>query len=80
MLYDIHNNRKNHPFHNGRQKGNVSFNNALNTFLFTLYGIRHIVKEYSDKERENLMPPLQARDILYAPSHRQDSICQVGSI
>ena len=44
-----------------------------------LYGIRHMVKDHSDSERENPLPPqgysfqLAARVLLYAPSHRQDS-------
>ena len=33
-------------------KGNVLFNNALNTFYLQLYGIRHIVKDHSDSEKE----------------------------
>ena len=34
---------------NGRKEGNVSFNDALNTFYLRLYGVRHMVKD-SDKE------------------------------
>ena len=39
----------------------ILFNDALNTFDLQLYGVRHIVKYHS------------TRDILYTPSHRQDS-------
>ena len=61
-----------------RKEGNVLFNDALITFYLRLYGIRHMVKDHSDSERGNLLPPhmlpLQAaRVILYAPSHRQDN-------
>ena len=31
---------------------NVLFNNALNTFYLWLYGVRHMVKDHSDSERE----------------------------
>ena len=64
------------------KEGNILFNNALNTFYVRLYGIRHMVKDHSDSERANPLPPhgllfsikLTARVILYAPSHRQDNI------
>ena len=39
-------------------EGNVLFNDALNTFYLRLYGVRHImVKNHSDSERENPLPP-----------------------
>ena len=41
----------------GRKEGNVLFNNALNTFYLRLYGVRHMVKDHSDNERGNLLPP-----------------------
>ena len=31
---------------------NVLFNDALNTFYLRLYGVRHMVKDHSDSERE----------------------------
>ena len=31
--------------------GNVSFNDALNTFYLRLYGVRHMVKDHSDSEK-----------------------------
>ena len=31
---------------------NVLFNDALNTFYLWLYGVRHMVKDHSDSERE----------------------------
>ena len=39
------------------RKENVFFNDALNTFYLRLYGVRHIVKDYSDSERGNPLPP-----------------------
>ena len=41
-----------------KEEGNVLFNDALNTFYLQLYGIRHMVKDNSDNERRNLLPPL----------------------
>ena len=62
-----------------RKEGNVLFNDALNTFHLRLYGVGHMVKDHSDSETGNPLPPqgysfrLTARVLLYAPSHRQDS-------
>ena len=46
-------------------------------FLLRLYGVRHMVKDHSDSEKGNPLPPhrllFAARVLLYAPSHRQDS-------
>ena len=36
---------------------NVLFNYALNTFYLRLYGIRHMVKDHSDSEKGNPLPP-----------------------
>ena len=33
------------------------FNDALNTFYLRLYGIRHMVKDHSDSEKGNPLPP-----------------------
>ena len=41
----------------GRKEGNVLFNDALNTFYLQLYGVRHMVKNHTDSERGNLLPP-----------------------
>ena len=35
-----------------RKEGNVLFNDTLNTFYLQLYGIRHMVKDYSDSQEE----------------------------
>ena len=39
-----------------RKEGNVLFNDALNTF-YLHYGVTHIVKDYSDREKGNLLLP-----------------------
>ena len=41
----------------GRKEGNILFNDALNTFYLRLYGVRHMVKDYSDSEKGNPLPP-----------------------
>ena len=41
----------------GRKEGNVLFNDALNTFYLQLYGFGHMVKDHSDSERGNPLPP-----------------------
>ena len=38
-------------------EGNVLFNDALNTFYLRLYGVRQMVKDHSDSERGNPLPP-----------------------
>ena len=64
---------------NCRKAGTVLFNDALNTFHLRLCGVRHMVKDHSDSERVNPLPPyellfpINSKVILYAPSHRQDS-------
>ena len=40
---------------NGERERNVLFNDTLNTFYLRLYGVRHMVKDHSD--RENPLPP-----------------------
>ena len=40
----------------GRER-NVLFNDVLNTFYLRLYGVRHIVKDHSDSEKGNPLPP-----------------------
>ena len=69
-----------HWLNHRERERNVLFNDALNTFYLRLYGIRHMVKDHSDSEKGNTLPPhrlllsiLTARVLLYAPSHRQDN-------
>ena len=39
-------------------EGNVLFNDILNTFYLRLYCVGHMVKDHSDSERGNSLPPL----------------------
>ena len=52
----------------GRKEGNVLFNDALITFHLRLYGVRHMVKDHSDSERGNPLPPLRLPFPLAGPS------------
>ena len=36
---------------------NILFNDALNTFYLQLYGVRYMVKDHSDSEKGNPVPP-----------------------
>ena len=40
-----------------RKERNVLFNDTLSTFYLWLYGIKLTVKDHSDSERGNLLPP-----------------------
>ena len=42
---------------NRERERNVLFNDALNTFYLRLYGVRHMVKDHSDSEKGNPLPP-----------------------
>ena len=49
---------------------NVIFNDALSLFYLQLYGVRHMVNDHKDYEKENLLPPL-----LYSISSKGSFIC-----
>ena len=60
--------------HEGRKegkKGNVLFNDILNTFYLRLYGVGHMVIDHSDSERGNplsphwLLFPISSKDSVY---------------
>ena len=53
----------------GRKEGHFLFNDALNTFYLLLYGVIHMVKNHSDSERRNPLPP----NGLLFPISRQDN-------
>ena len=55
-----------------RKEGNILFNDALNTFYLRLYGIKHMVKDYSDSERGN---PLLPHGLLFPISSKGSFIC-----
>ena len=48
------------------------FNDALNTFYLRLYGVEHMVKDHSDSERGNLLPPHR---LLFSISSKGSFIC-----
>ena len=56
----------------GRKEGNILFNDALNTFYLRLYGVGHMVKDHSDSERGNPLPPHR---LLFPISSKGSFIC-----
>ena len=56
-----------------RKKGNVLFNNTLNTFYLLLHGVGHMVEDHSDNERGNLLLPLHG--LLFPISSKGSFIC-----
>ena len=44
-------------FRVSERERNVLFNDTLNTFYLRLYGVRHMVKDHSDSEKGNPLPP-----------------------
>ena len=53
---------------------NVLFNDALNTFYLRLYGVRHMVKDHSDSERGNPLPPHR---LLFPINSKGSFICTI---
>ena len=53
-------------------EGNVLFNDTLNTFYLRLYGVTHMVKDHSESERGNLLPP---HGLLFPISSKGSFIC-----
>ena len=62
----------NYVSNEGRKKGHILLNDALNTFLLRLYGVRHMVKDHSDSERQNPLPPYR---IHFPNSSKASFIC-----
>ena len=65
-------------------EGKILFNDALNTLYLQLYGIRHVVKDHSDREETCCRHIgysfwLASKVLLYASSHRQDNTHQSWS-
>ena len=58
----------------GNGNGNVLFNDALNTFYLRLYGVRHMVKDHSDSERGNPLPPHR---LLFPINSKGSFICTI---
>ena len=55
-----------------RKEGHFLFNDALNTFYLQLYGVRHMVKDHSDSEKGNLLPPHR---LLFTINSKGSFIC-----
>ena len=62
------------PLLEGRKEGNVLFNDALNTFYLRLYGVRHMVKDHSDSEKGNPLPPHR---LLFTINSKVSFICTI---
>ena len=50
------------------------FNDALNTFYLRLYGVRHMVKDHSDSEKGNPLPPHR---LLLSINNKGSFICTI---
>ena len=55
-----------------RKEGNVLFNDALNTFYLRLHGVGHMIKDHSDSERGNPLPP---HGLLFTINSKSCFIC-----
>ena len=55
-----------------RKEGNVLFNDALNTLYLRVYGVRNMVKDNSDNERGNPLPP---HGVIFPISSKGSFIC-----
>ena len=58
----------------GEREKNVLFNDALNTFYLRLYGVRHMVKDHSDSEKGNPLPPHR---LLFPINSKGSFICTI---
>ena len=58
----------------GRKEGNVLFKDTLNTFYLRLYGVIHMVKDHSESERGNPLPP---HGLLFPISSKGSFICTI---
>ena len=58
----------------GRKEGHFLFNDALNTFYLQLYGAGYMVKDHSDSERGNLLPP---HGLLFLINSKGSFICTI---
>ena len=68
------NGRSYKPLRMYRKEGNVLFNDTLNTFYLRLYGVRHMVKDHSDSEKGNPLPPHR---LLFPISSKGSFICTI---
>ena len=56
------------------KEGNILFNDTINTFYLRLYGVRHMVKDHSDSEKGNLLPP---HTLLFPINSKGSFICTI---
>ena len=66
--------RENERERERERERDVLFNDALNTFYLRLYGVRHMVKDHSDSERGNPLPP---HSLLFPISRKGSFICTI---
>ena len=57
LVAHAHTRTHTHTQRERERERNVLFNDALNTFYLRLYGVRHMVKDHSDSEKGNPLPP-----------------------
>ena len=57
----------------GRRNSDL-FNDALNTFYLRLYGVGHMVKDHSDSQRGNPLPP---HGLLFPINSNDSFICTI---
>ena len=62
------------PLDQGWKEGTVLFNDALDTFYLWLYGVRYMVKDHSDSERGNPLPP---HGLLFLINSKGSFICTI---
>ena len=67
---DVTDNGPNHS-----NEGNVLFNDGLNTFYLPLYTIGHMVKNHSNNERVNPLPPLL--ELLFSINSKGSFTCTI---
>ena len=54
------------------------FNDALNTFYLRLYGVRNMVKDHSDSEKGNPLPPHRLLFLISSKGYFICTILQTG--
>ena len=57
-----------------KKERKILFNDALNTFYLRLYGVRHMVKDHSDSEKGNPLPPHR---LLLSINNKGSFICTI---
>ena len=57
-----------------REREMFLYNDTLNTFYLRLYGIRHMVKDHSDSEKGNPLPPHR---LLFTINSKGSFICTI---